>query len=123
LRSGRGVTLADIAARIGVSKVTVSYVLNGRETHVRISDRTRERVLATAREMGYSPNAVARGLTRRRMDTLTLVMQSPNVFQGGSGFINALMHGVVEAANAVNYDLMLHTRAQPDDDAELRSVT
>lgn len=121
--SGRNVTLADIAQRVGVTKVTVSYVLNGREGRVRVSEGTRERILSAAKEMGYSPNAVARGLTRRKMDTFTLVMQSPNVFQGGSGFINAMMHGVVEAANAAGYDVMLHTKAQPGVDAEVRSLT
>ena len=119
----QGVTLSDIAARTGVSKVTVSYVLNNRQTRVRISDATRERVLATAREMGYHPNALARALTRKRTDTITLVMQSPQVFRGGSGFMTEMMHGVVEAANALNFDLMLHTRSEPDAEAEARALT
>lgn len=121
--TGRNVTLSDIAAHIGVSKVTVSYVLNGREGRVRISEGTRKRILDAAKEMGYSPNALARGLTRRRMDTFTLVMQSPNVFEGGSGFITGLMHGVLVAANAVGYDVMIHTKAQPGVDDEVRSLT
>lgn len=121
-RTGRGVTLSDIAERIGVSKVTVCYVLNGRESNIRISERTRQRVIEVAKELGYHPNAVARGLARRRMDTFTLVMQSPNVFQGGSGFINALMHGVVESANSLGYDVMLHTKALPDVEAEVHAL-
>ncbi|GAB4453395.1 MAG: LacI family DNA-binding transcriptional regulator [Armatimonadaceae bacterium] len=119
----RGVTLADIAKKVGVSKVTVSYVLNGRDSGIRISEKTRNQVLDVARELGYYPNALARGLTRQRMDTFTLVMQSPSVFRGGSGFINAMMHGVVEAANAVGFDVMLHTKAQPDTYAEMCSLT
>ncbi len=118
------VTLADIAQHIGVSKVTVSYVLNDRETTlVKISDQTRQRVLTTARELGYHPNALARGLTGRSTDTVTLVMQSPDVFQGGSGFMNELLHGVVEAANTRDYDLMLHTKRIADPDAETRALT
>jgi LacI family transcriptional regulator len=122
-RTRRGVTLSDIAERIGVSKVTVSYVLNERPTNVRISDQTRRRILDTAREMGYAPNAVARNLARRCTDTIALVMQSPNVFRGGSGFINELMHGVVDAANDLGYDLMLHTKGQPDSTAEALALT
>jgi LacI family transcriptional regulator len=124
-RSSRGVTLSDIARETGVSKVTVSCILNDRSSSstVRVSDSTRERVLAAARTMGYHPNALARGLARRRTDTVTLVMQSPNVFSGGSGFISEMMHGVVDAANAAGLDLMLHTRALPDADAEVRSLT
>ncbi|MBC8138196.1 MAG: LacI family DNA-binding transcriptional regulator [Fibrella sp.] len=118
------VTLADIAQRTGVSKVTVSYVLNDRETtHVKISDSTRQRVLATANELGYHPNALARALTRCSTDTITLVMQSPHVFRGGSGFMNELLHGVVEAVNTQNFDLMLHTKQIADPDAETRALT
>ncbi|MBC8139857.1 MAG: LacI family DNA-binding transcriptional regulator [Armatimonadetes bacterium] len=118
------VTLADIAQHTGVSKVTVSYVLNDRETAlVKISEGTRARVRAAATELGYHPNALARALTRCSTDTLTLVMQSPNVFRGGSGFMNELLHGVVEAVNRLSFDLMLHTKQVPDGDAETRALT
>ncbi|MDX1934900.1 MAG: LacI family DNA-binding transcriptional regulator [Capsulimonadales bacterium] len=121
--SRRGVTLQDIAVRTGVSKVTVSYILNGRETKVRISDSTRTRVLAAAREMGYHPNALARALVRRCTDTVTLVMQFPGVFSGGTGFIFELLHGVTEAANRTGYDLMLHTKALPGVTEEVGALT
>ena len=57
----KAVTIKDVAARGGVSKTAVSYVLSGRETGVRISEETRRRVLAAARDLGYHPNALARG--------------------------------------------------------------
>ena len=123
MRRSRSVTLSDIAEQTGVSKVTVSYVLNDRQTRVRISDATRERVLTAAREMGYHPNALARALARKRTDTITLVMQSSNVFRGGSGFMNEMLHGVMEAANVRNLDLMLHTKPQPDAESEARALT
>lgn len=117
------VTLQDIAERTGVSKVTVSYVLNDRQTRVRISDETRRRVQEAAREMGYQPNAVARALTRRCTDTFTLVMQSPHVFSAGSGFITEMMRGVLEGANQCSYDVMLHTKDLGSLDAEVRSLS
>ena len=79
----QGVTINDVATETGVSKVTVSYVLNGRQTGIKISDATRQRVLKAAKDLGYHPNALARGLARRRTDTLTLVMQFPGVFPAG----------------------------------------
>ena len=109
-----GITINDVARRCGVSKVTVSYVLNGRQTGVRISEETRQRVRAAAQEMGYHPNALARGLARRRTDTLALVMQYPAVFSGWSGFIVEMMRGATDAASALGFDLMLHTKAQAD---------
>ena len=51
MRTPSRVTLADVAARAGVSRGAVSFVLNGR-TDQRISAATSERVLAAARELG-----------------------------------------------------------------------
>jgi hypothetical protein len=47
--------------RAGVSRTTVSFVLNGVRNRG-ISEATRDRVLAVARELGYAPNAAARQL-------------------------------------------------------------
>ena len=118
-----GVTINDVADRVGVSKVTVSYVLNGRQTGIRISDETRQRVIIAARDLGYHPNALARGLARRQTDTLALVMQYPAVFSGWSGFINELMHGGTDAASTLGFDLMLHTKSQPDLERDVAALT
>lgn len=56
------VKMTDIAARAGVSQATVSLVLNNRTDGVRISDATRQRVIAAARELGYQRNEVARAM-------------------------------------------------------------
>ncbi|WP_335937415.1 LacI family DNA-binding transcriptional regulator [Streptomyces sp. PTD5-9] len=54
-------TSADVARLAGVSRATVSYVLNG-NTSVRISEPTRRRVREAATELGYVPHAAARSL-------------------------------------------------------------
>jgi len=59
--SGRRPTSADVARRAGVSRATVSYVLND-VTHQSIPDATRQRVLAAAEELDYTPHAAARTL-------------------------------------------------------------
>lgn len=56
------VKMTDIAARAGVSQATVSLVLNNRTDGVRISDATRQRVIAAAKELGYQRNEVARAM-------------------------------------------------------------
>jgi LacI family transcriptional regulator len=57
------ISLKDVAARSGVSFQTASKVLNGRSGVV--SAQTRQRILDAARELGYVPNALARGLVSR----------------------------------------------------------
>ncbi len=59
--SVRRPTSADVARRAGVSRATVSYVLND-VTHQSIPDATRQRVLAAAEELDYTPHAAARTL-------------------------------------------------------------
>ena len=111
-------TIKEVAQRAGVSVATVSYVLNNRPGAVRISERTKKRIFEAARELGYHPNALARGLAGKRTHTVALVMQYASIFSGWSGFTSAMMHGVIEAANAHDLDLMLHTREREDPRAE-----
>ncbi|GLY66594.1 LacI family DNA-binding transcriptional regulator [Amycolatopsis taiwanensis] len=66
-------TSADVAQRAGVSRATVSYVLNDRSDHP-ISVETRRRVLAAVRELGYSPNATARTLRAGRSNIVLMPM-------------------------------------------------
>ncbi len=58
----RPVTMRDIATATGVSRSTVSRILNDAPLTVPIAARTRERVLAAARDVGYRPNPFARAL-------------------------------------------------------------
>jgi len=70
------VSMADVAARAGVSAQTVSRVANGTGTVV---DATRERVLEAMTELGYRPNSAARALklgTFRTLGVLTQTMSS-----------------------------------------------
>ncbi|MET7474824.1 LacI family DNA-binding transcriptional regulator [Streptomyces sp. NPDC005648] len=60
-------TSADVAREAGVSRATVSYVLNN-APHQRIAESTRRRVWATAARLGYAPSAAARTLRIGRSD-------------------------------------------------------
>ncbi|MEU1037967.1 LacI family DNA-binding transcriptional regulator [Streptomyces sp. NPDC005907] len=69
-------TSADVARLAGVSRATVSYVLNNTSA-VRISEPTRRRVHEAARELGYVPHAAARSL--RAGHSRLVLMPAPNV--------------------------------------------
>lgn len=61
MRTSSRVTLNDVAAASGVSRATVSFVLND-DPHQTISAATRDRVKQAARDLGYVPHGVARAL-------------------------------------------------------------
>jgi DNA-binding LacI/PurR family transcriptional regulator len=64
-------TIYDVARSAGVDASTVSYALSGKGT---LSQATRARVIACARELGYRPNYVARSLVKRETRTLGLLV-------------------------------------------------
>ncbi|MFD9516794.1 LacI family DNA-binding transcriptional regulator [Streptomyces sp. NPDC059979] len=82
-------TSADVARRAGVSRATVSYVLNNAEA-VRISEPTRRKVREAAEELGYVPHAAARSL--RAGHTRIVLLPTPHVPIGPlySTFLNEL---------------------------------
>ena len=71
------VSLKDIAARAGVSFQTVSKVLKGKGS---VSPETRAWILKVAEELGYVPNALARGLVSQRTSTIGVVASDFNDF-------------------------------------------
>jgi len=69
----RSITSADVARESGVSRTTVSYVLND-TAGATISPATRARVRATAERLGYTPSAAARALRTGRSDLVLCVL-------------------------------------------------
>jgi DNA-binding LacI/PurR family transcriptional regulator len=72
-RSSR-VTIGDIARTLGISKAAVSYALNGQPG---VGSETRQKVLATAEEMGWYPSSSARALTGGETGVIGLVLSRP----------------------------------------------
>jgi DNA-binding LacI/PurR family transcriptional regulator len=66
-------TSADVARESGVSRTTVSYVLNGKDG-VAIPESTRQRVRDAAARLGYTPSAAARTLRSGRSDLVLCVL-------------------------------------------------
>jgi LacI family transcriptional regulator len=75
------VTIKEIAKRAKLSHRTISAVVGrcGKETTVRVGEKTRQRVLALAQEMGYRPNLAARALRGQSTATLGLITLSLEV--------------------------------------------
>ena len=92
------VTIRDVAARAGVSRQTISRVINGSE---RVSSATEARVRAVILELGYQPNAIARFMARGH--TETLVCLAPNLTDYTFA---SVIDGAEAAVRAQGYYLM-----------------
>ena len=105
-------TQADVAQRAGVSRGTVSLVLNQTEGRVPISQETRERVLAAAKALGYSPNPVAQMLARGRNYIISFFTFDDAFPYAPADFYNPYLAGVEREAGAQGYNVLLFTRNQ-----------
>lgn len=74
--NGRGATLEEVAQVAGVSRATVSRVVNG---NPRVSADARKAVERAVQRLGYIPNPAARSLVTRRSDSVGLVIAEPAV--------------------------------------------
>ncbi|EPF17756.1 Mgl repressor and galactose ultrainduction factor [Cedecea davisae] len=93
------VTLEDVAAHAGVSRATVSRVVNG---DTKVKSHTRIKVEAAIAELGYSPNPAARALASSQSHTIGLVTTS---YTGG--FFGSLMDTVQSEAESNGKQLLV----------------
>ncbi|WP_433567137.1 LacI family DNA-binding transcriptional regulator [Nocardia sp. CA-151230] len=96
-------TSADVARLAGVSRATVSYVLNGRSDE-RVRPQTRDRVLAAVRELGYAPNATARTLRTGRSNTVLM----PTIQLPGSPPLDTFIEQLAFALAEQDLCLLMH---------------
>ena len=96
------VSLKQVAEKSGVSGATVSRVLNGKEQG-RIPLHTRERVQMIARELGYSPNVLARSLARQKTDTIGLMLSDLR-----NPFFQSVLEQIESAVIKAGYHILLN---------------
>lgn len=99
------VTSWDVARRAGVSRTTVSMVLNKSDAVV-LSENTKRRVFAAASELGYKPNSAARMLVRGDTETIGVIISDPEILPI-DGFIPQLMHGISQSNHEHGYHVLL----------------
>ena len=93
------VTIKDVANRAGVSKSTVSHVLNKTRA---VEEATRQKVLSAVEELGYRPSQVARSLISKRTKTAGLLISDVS-----NPFYPDVILGVEEIAFANDYSIFL----------------
>lgn len=110
-RGGAAVSIADVAKRANVSISTVSRVVNQREV---VNENTRQRVVSAIRELGYQPNAFARGLMLRRSEIVGLAL--PDLH---GEFYSEIIRGANERARSMGYFLVVSSARDGDDSQTL----
>jgi LacI family transcriptional regulator len=109
-------TLEKIAELSGVSRSTVSRVINN---HANVREEVRERVWQVIKETGYQPNLAARSLAARRSGIIGLVI--PRIVQSifTDPYFPLLMQGIAQACNASDYTLSLFLFHTEDEEQKL----
>jgi LacI family transcriptional regulator len=105
-------TSADVAALAGVSRTTVSFVLNAR-TDIKIPDGTRQRVFDAAEQLGYHPHASARRLAGGRSHVVALVMRQSPEQVASDAVLAETLRGLAAAARSEGFRVMVEPLA-PD---------
>lgn len=98
-RQTRGATMADVADRAGVSRMTVSRVIN---EGAKVREETRLAVLAAIRDLSFEPNLAARNLVMSGELRIGVVYSNPS-----SAFMSDFLVGVFEEATSAGARLIL----------------
>ncbi|MCB0238184.1 MAG: LacI family DNA-binding transcriptional regulator, partial [Anaerolineae bacterium] len=110
----KGPTQADVARLAGVSRATVSHVLNNRlDRQVPVSEETRRRVLEAVIELDYVPDA--RALALRSGSTKTIGLIIPDIH---NPHFWEVVDGVEKEASAAGYHILLSSISPEDKNAE-----
>jgi LacI family transcriptional regulator len=102
----RRATSADVAARAGVSRTTVSFVLNGK-AEVGIPPGTRRRIEDAARELGYHPHGAARALAGGTSHTIGLVLRQSAEQVAADALLAETLWGVAAEARTGGYRVLV----------------
>ncbi len=92
-------TIKDVARHANVSITSASYALNNTGT---ISAATRKRVLESARDLNYHPNAFARNLRNRKTHTIGVF-----ITRFGGSFYEEILEGIHDAVLKTDYELII----------------
>ena len=102
----RRATSADVAARAGVSRTTVSFVLNAR-TDTGIPPETWRRIEEAARELGYHPHGAARALAGGTSHTIGFVLRQSSEQVAADALLAETLWGIASEARMGGYRVLV----------------
>jgi DNA-binding LacI/PurR family transcriptional regulator len=99
--------MLDVARRAGVSGATASCVLHGTRSNMRVGANARQRVEMAARELNYTPNALARAFRRQRTNIIGLYL-GDWLINTHHAFLAEVVSGLQLGCNEYRKDLLIH---------------
>ena len=111
------VTIEDISKKLNLSTSTVSKALNGYKD---VSEKTRELVRGTAKELGYHPSAAARNLRRQRTDKIGFIFNHSVMYI--SDYFAEVIVGATTAAEAAGHNIVLYIGEAGSPDSLLKLI-
>jgi len=96
----RAITINDIAQLAGVSKKTVSRVINDVPS---VNEEIRNKVNEVIKKTGFKPNPHARGLAFRKSFLIAMIYDNPN-----AAFIVGMQAGILEVLKGTGFELLVH---------------
>jgi DNA-binding LacI/PurR family transcriptional regulator len=112
--SPRGPTLEQVAKAAGVSRATVSRVINGSPS---VSPRARQMVQLAVRQLGYVPNTAARALVTQRTNTIALVVSEPSYRLFTEPFYETIIRSIDAALADADMQLVFALASTPQERA------
>ncbi|MBC7330588.1 LacI family DNA-binding transcriptional regulator [bacterium] len=100
-------TLKDIAREAGTSIAVVSKVLNKSRTTATVRPEIKERILEVAKNLGYQPNILARGLVKGKTYTIGVLFTYPSPAFLSSYMASQVISGIWDKARRAGYSLFL----------------
>jgi LacI family transcriptional regulator len=97
------ITIAEIAQKAGVSKTTVSRVLNNQPD---VDAATRERIMGLIAQYGFQPNAFAKAISLQKSDHIGLLIPHKAEYVFSNPFYTEVMRGVSTEVDAQEYYLL-----------------
>ena len=104
----RGVTLEDIAQRVGITRAAASMALADSS---RISEKTKRAVREAAADLGYVPNSAGRALRRQRAGAIALIVPNTSHHVFGHTYFMHVLTGVSSSANQHDAQVIVSTNA------------
>src|ERR1700740_1649197 len=102
--SDHRITLRELAERVGLSRTTISMILNDVPEATRFPEEPRQRVVESAKKLGYRPNYFARSLGKKR--TFLIGVIAPDF---GDGFEAAVLSGFQRRLLNTGYTSLVST--------------